>query len=303
MKTHGDAAWETYPSYFEIVVPRIVDFLERRGLTITFFVVGKDVCLNENKPYITMLAEAGHEIGNHSYSHEPWLHLYSEEQIEEELARTEDGIASITGTRPIGFRGPGYSVSETVLRVLSRRGYAYDCSTLPTFLGPVARTYYFMTTKLSQEEREQRKKLFGTFAEGLRPNKPYNWQLDDSLLLEIPVTTMPLVKVPIHASYVLYLANFSKHLALAYFRTALLMCRLTGVKPSLLLHPLDFMNGDDVPELGFFPAMRQKLDDKLAIMDRILTLMTNQYTAVTMYEFAQQVQQGNPMRMVEPHFR
>ena len=46
-------------------------------------------------------------------------------------------------------------------------------------------------------------------------------------LLEIPVTTMPGVRTPIHMSYVLYLAQRSELVALRYsFATALRLCEL-----------------------------------------------------------------------------
>src|SRR5215510_14372226 len=145
LKTHGDAGWETYPTYLPLVVPRVLDFLRARGLTITFFIVGQDAVRTENRDALGAIAGAGHEIGNHSFKHEPWLHLYSEPEIEEELARAEDAIAVATGVWPDGFRGPGFSLSPAVLRVLARRGYRYDASTFPTILGPLARAYYFLT--------------------------------------------------------------------------------------------------------------------------------------------------------------
>src|SRR5207247_6203043 len=49
MKTHGDAGWEAFPSYLDLVVPRVLDFLAARGLTITFFVVGQDAALAKNQ--------------------------------------------------------------------------------------------------------------------------------------------------------------------------------------------------------------------------------------------------------------
>ena len=42
LKTHGDASWEDFPSYLDYLVPRVLAELERRDLTITFFIVGKD---------------------------------------------------------------------------------------------------------------------------------------------------------------------------------------------------------------------------------------------------------------------
>src|SRR6185369_10188375 len=78
MKTHGDKGWESFPSYLGIVVPRVLEFLKARNLKITVFVVGQDAALAKNREALGSLAAAGHEIGNHSFHHEPWLHLYTE---------------------------------------------------------------------------------------------------------------------------------------------------------------------------------------------------------------------------------
>lgn len=302
MKTHGDPGWESFPSYLDIVIPRVLQFLKERDLKITFFVVGQDAALERNHEVLRALAEAGHEIGNHSFNHEPWLHLYSEAQIEEELRKAEEHIERATGRKPMGFRGPGFSLSLSTLKVLKRLGYAYDCSTFPTYLGPLARMYYFMTTKLTPEEKAERSKLFGTLQEGLRPNKPYTWNLENGRLVEIPVTTMPIFKVPIHVSYVLYLSRFSRGLALTYFRFALLMCRLTGVQPSLLLHPLDFMGSDDNTGLDFFPAMRTPSAGKVALVGDVLRLLAKDYRLVTMREHAEQINQQAGFPVIEPKF-
>lgn len=286
MKTHGDPGWETLPSYLDIVVPRVLEILARRGLRITFFVVGQDAALEKNARALRMLADAGHEIGNHSQRHEPWLHLYSEDELERELAESEAAIEAATGVRPQAFRGPGFSVSETTLRVLLRRGYRVDASTFPTFLGPLARAYYFMTSKLDAEEKRKRAKLFGSVRDGLRPLKPYRWKLPEGSLLEIPVTTLPILRVPIHLSYVLYLGTFSPWLARAYFSAALRLCRLMRVEPSILLHPLDFVSGTDVPSLKFFPAMGLDVQQKLERTEHCLTQLQTLFDVRSMGEHA-----------------
>ncbi|CAN5214968.1 polysaccharide deacetylase family protein [soil metagenome] len=280
LKTHGDAGWDTFPSYLHIVVPRTLAFLKERRLSITWFIVGQDAVLPQHRDVLGTLALAGHEIGNHSFHHEPWLHLYSLDQIREEFANAENAIAAATGVTPTGFRGPGFSVSENVLNVLVERGYKYDCSTFPTYLGPLARAYYFMTAKLTPEEKRQRAKLFGTFAEGHRSLDPYRWQ--GLPLVEVPVTTMPLFKVPIHVSYLLYLARFSVLAAVNYFRFALWMCERAGAEPSILLHPLDFLGGDDDADLSFFPAMDKPATWKLDLVSRFLAELTKRFTVLPM---------------------
>jgi peptidoglycan/xylan/chitin deacetylase (PgdA/CDA1 family) len=286
MKTHGDAGWEGFPSYLDVVVPRVLEMLAERRLRITFFIVGQDAALEKNEQALRSIAEAGHEIGNHSFHHEPWLHLYSEEELAEELTRAEDALEAATGERPLGFRGPGYSFSQPLLVELARRGYEYDASTFPTFLGPVARAYYFFRSNLSGRERQQRKQLFGKFTEGFRPLRPYRWPELARELVEIPVTTMPVVKLPIHLSYILYLAQYSEAAALAYFRTAMRLCDGFRVEPSILLHPLDFLGCDDDRDLAFFPAMNMPAARKVKIAGRALDLLGARRRVVTMREHA-----------------
>lgn len=302
MKTHGDAGWESFPSYLDVVVPRVLDFLAARDLVITFFVVGQDAALDCNREALALLPRSGHEIGNHSFRHEPWLHLYDAAELEDELARAEEHIERATGARPVGFRGPGFSLSHGTLRALARRGYEYDASTFPTFLGPLARAYYFMTTKLDAAEMEKRRELFGKFGDGLRPLKPYRWRVDGATIVELPVTTMPVARLPIHVSYLLYLGQFAPRLALLYFKTALALCRTTGTEVSLLLHPLDFLGAEDVPELAFFPAMRRPAAEKLELVSRALRMLTESFEVVPLRRHAREAAALSPeIPLVEAH--
>ena len=284
MKTHGEDGWADFPSYLDWTIPRILKFLRERDVAITFFIVGQDAALPANGDALRSIADAGHEIGNHSFNHEPWLHLYSESEIDEELAKAEEAIEKATGRRPVGFRGPGFSLSETTLRVLQQRGYMYDATVFPNVLNPLARMYFFATSNLSKEEKEQRKELFGTWRDALRPLKPFKWDMEGDSIMEIPVTTMPVFKFPIHLSYILYASRISKRLAMAYFKFAMLMCRVTGVSPSILLHPLDFVGGEELQELSFFPGMTIDLETKLEIVGAVIDEMKKHYELVTVRE-------------------
>ena len=255
LRTRGDASWVDRPSYLPLFVPRLLDELDRLGLRITVFVVGFDATQPANVPLLRAIVERGHEIGNHSFSHECWMHLHDRRRLEDEIARAEQVLGEVTGQTPVGFRAPGYSWSPELLEVLAERGYRFDASTLPTYLGSLARLYFLATAKLDSVERKRRATLFGSAREGLRPAGPYRWRLRDGRrLLEIPTTTIPVVKTPFHMSYLLYLRGYSRGLMHAYLRTALAACRATGTQPSFLLHPLDLLSGDEVPQLSFFPA-------------------------------------------------
>jgi peptidoglycan/xylan/chitin deacetylase (PgdA/CDA1 family) len=282
LKMHGDASWESLPSYLDLVVPRLLDMLAEFDFKITVFVVGQDAALPKNRNAIQAIANAGHEIGNHSFHHEPWLHLYSKEKLIREFELTEAAIEEVTGQRPRGFRGPGFSFSPEVLRVLVDRDYLYDGSTFPTFLGPIARAYYFFRSRLSSKEKSKRGKLFGSWRDGFRPLKPYRWKYHGHELLEIPVSTIPIVRIPFHLSYVLYLSQFSPALAKSYFWWAIKMCRLTRTEPSILLHPLDFLGCDDDQDLSFFPAMNIPSKTKLDVVRSAFQTLKSNFDAVNM---------------------
>ena len=286
LKSHNDSSWESLPSYLPEVVPRILDTLDDLNLRITFCVVGQDAVIEQNVEALSMIADRGHEIANHSFHHDPHLHLYTPEQLEHEIELSEQAIERVTGRKPVGFRGPGFSLSNKTLEILVRRNYLYDCTTLPTYFAPVARAYYFMTGKFDKKQREERNAMFGRFSDGFLSNDPYLWQSDHGKILELPVTTFPAIKTPAHATYLHYMANFSSFAANCYFKSALSCYRMSGTAPSFLLHPLDFMGIEDAPELAFFPAMNAGRDLKLARTREFLKTFTRHYNVVPMCEFA-----------------
>jgi hypothetical protein len=303
LKTHGEPGWEAFPSYLDVVVPRVLRLLRSLDLTITVFIVGQDAALERNQETLASIAAAGHEIGNHSFRHEPWLHLYSDQELETELKQAEESIEQATGRRPLGFRGPGFSLSAATLRSLAGRGYRYDATTFPTFLGPLARAYYLMRTPLTPEQRERRKMLFGRFAEGWRPLRPYRWRTEAGDLLEIPVTTMPVFRVPIHVSYLLYLSTLAPRLAVRYFQVALSLCRWTATAPSVLLHPLDFLGREDAGDLAFFPAMNLPREDKLELVGQVLSALSARFAVGTLAEHAEAAARAPHIPLREPVFR
>ena len=288
MKTHGDQGWESFPSYLDTFIPMVLDILDDLNLHITFFIVGQDAALEKNHDALKLITQRGHEVGNHSFNHEPWLHLYPKDQIRKEIIETGELIQRTTGQKPLGFRGPGFSWSTDLLEVLIQNNYLYDASTLPTFLGPLARAYYFWKSDLTKEEKKKRKKLFGGFSQGLQPINAYYFHIEpDVRILEIPVTTMPFFKTPFHLSYLLYLSRFSHVLMVFYLKLALQMCMMTGTRPSFLLHPLDLIGGDIVRELAFFPGMDLSSNKKLKIFKQVINILKNSFSLTSLNHHAE----------------
>ena len=294
LKTHGDESWRSFPSYLSLVVPTVLSFADEGDLTMTVFVVGQDAELDVNAEALGQLGRSRHEIGNHSFYHEPWLHLKSKREIEAEISRATEAIVAATGKRPLGFRGPGFSLSQPTIEVLAKSGYQYDATTLPTWIGPLARAFYFKSATMGSDEMEKRDRLFGSFGDVLQPIKPYQWMVPGTTrLLEIPVTTMPFLRVPIHATYLLYLAQYAESLSRAYLNSAIRLCRLTGTDLSFLLHPLDFLGGDDVDELSFFPGMSMRGDTKRRLVGEYLEAIRSSFDMVPMSDHADMISLRN----------
>ncbi len=287
MKTHGDTEWEKYPSYYDIFVPYILQVLDELEIKITFFIVGKDATDQKNQPYLKKIADAGHDIGNHSFQHEVWINKYTKDELVKEFEDAERAIYDCTGIMPKGFRGPGFSWNETLLEVLIERQYLYDASTLPTFIGPFARMYYFWKSDFSKNERKKRSGLFGSFSEGFRKVRPYYYKLKSGkCIFEIPITTIPFFKVPFHMSYLIYLSQISKLLMKIYLKSAIFLCKITKTPVSFLLHPLDVIGGDKIKELSFFPGMNVLSEKKIIIFKYVIKELKKHFNLRTMNYFA-----------------
>ena len=294
MKVHGDEGWDQYPSYLEIVVPFVLDLLDELGLSITFFIVGKDAAIEKNKEILKSIVDRGHEIGNNSFNHESWLKTYSKEKIETEIIQAEEAIFQATGKITTCFRGPGFSWSNDLLEVLQKRNYRFDASLLPTYISPLMRAYYFWNSKLTKEERESRKELFGSFKEGFYSIKPFFWKLRNSQkIMEIPVTTIPLFKIPFHLSYILYISSYSTLLMKLYLSSAIFMFKITNSQPSYLLHPLDLISGDKIPQLAFFPGMNIPTNKKIDVFKYVLLKLKQNFEILPMLSFADEYTKNN----------
>ncbi|HYR58033.1 MAG TPA: polysaccharide deacetylase family protein, partial [Chthoniobacteraceae bacterium] len=83
--------------------PRLLDMLKERGIKATFFVVGQ--CAAEYPQILKRIADEGHEIANHSWSH-PQLSKMGEGSVTDQLQRTHDVITQTTGIAPKIMRPP-----------------------------------------------------------------------------------------------------------------------------------------------------------------------------------------------------
>jgi peptidoglycan/xylan/chitin deacetylase (PgdA/CDA1 family) len=109
----------------EVGAPRLLELFRRNELTTTWFIPGHSA---ETFPdQMRAVAEAGHEIGIHGYSHENPIEM-SREQEADVLDRSIELIEQLAGRRPTGYVAPWWEFSRVTNELLLERGITYDHS-------------------------------------------------------------------------------------------------------------------------------------------------------------------------------
>lgn len=101
------------------------------GVSATFFVVGK--IAQEVPELIKKIADAGHELGAHSFSHRRIFDMTPEE-FEKDLLRCKSAIEKAAGRSIYGYRTPEWSLKKNniwALDLLKKHGFSYDASAVP----------------------------------------------------------------------------------------------------------------------------------------------------------------------------
>lgn len=109
--------------------PQILEILEEYGIKATFFVVGVNA---KNYPdTMEKVIKAGHEIGNHTYSH-PHVSCLNSQTLCEEVEKCESTIYGLTDYKTKLFRPPEGLIDadvRTVLRDLDYKVILWDLDT------------------------------------------------------------------------------------------------------------------------------------------------------------------------------
>lgn len=85
----------------------------------TFFVLGKNI--KKHGEMTRRMAEAGHELGNHSWSHAKFPTLTAKE-IDQEIAETQQIITEESGQVPTLFRAPYLQYDDNTWAALRKHG-------------------------------------------------------------------------------------------------------------------------------------------------------------------------------------
>ena len=104
---------------------RILRLLNERSIPTTWFIPGHTI--DSYPSCVAAVHAAGHEIGNHGWTHRVPSTLGAEGE-EQELVRGNESIMRLTGRAPRGYRSPAWDLSEVSVDLLMKHGFIYDSS-------------------------------------------------------------------------------------------------------------------------------------------------------------------------------
>lgn len=123
--------WEGLERRSPAVIRRLLEFLDERSVSGTFFVVG---WLAEQEPeMVRSIADGGHEIASHGHEHELVGRL-GPDGFRSSVRKSREVLQEVSGTDVIGYRAPSFSVVsglEWAFDILLEEGYRYDASLFP----------------------------------------------------------------------------------------------------------------------------------------------------------------------------
>ena len=191
-------------------VVRFLELLDRHNIKATFFITAADF-VESNTEIMRKIVENGHEIGNHTYSHDYKFTLMSIKSIRDEIRMNHQFIKERTGVDCVGFRSPGYNISPSIIKVLKEEGYSYDTSFFPS---PVYYLAKWLLINLKKLKGRESGSIIYSFTDCFGKKNPYpagesiKKEEKKSKLLELPITTVTFAGFPLIGTSAVVFSEF-----------------------------------------------------------------------------------------------
>jgi hypothetical protein len=273
------------PTYL-IGVERFLSLCDEHNVKATLFVIGTDTQAPAHRALLERAHRAGHELGNHSWSHRYDLRDRPSDERASELRRCSDALAAITGARPAGFRTPGYNLSDALLTEGARQGFLYDSSVFPCPPYYAAKGLIMaarsLTNNPSRSAMTDPRSLLAPITP-YRPERGRWWRHDphSALPWQIPMALIPGARIPVIGT--------SLHLLGARgFAAAWPLLKMTYKKLfQLEFHAIDFMDASDEGCAEFAehqPDLRVSWSQKRELYRFVFKKMAQDYELETLAE-------------------
>ena len=122
---HRLSCWSERTYGLTTGLPRILAALEAVAAPATFYVPG--VTAERHPDEVAALAAMPHEVAHHGHTH-AFPHTLAAAEQRAELVEGSAAITAVTGSRPRGYRAPGWELTRVTLDALGAAGFAWDSS-------------------------------------------------------------------------------------------------------------------------------------------------------------------------------
>jgi peptidoglycan/xylan/chitin deacetylase (PgdA/CDA1 family) len=226
---------------YDVAIGRLLDFGREAGVPLTLFAVGADLARPASAARLRDASEAGCEIANHSLDHRYDFVRLGRAEICRQVEEGARAIERVTGKAPVGFRAPGYTMTDEVFDVLEEVGVGYDSSVFPC---PVYWAAKAVTIGLIAARGRASHSIIDSPRVLTAPTRPYRvgrpyWRrgLGSTGLLELPVQVTRGGRLPFIGTSV---ALFGSGVALALARAC-----VGEPVVNLELHGIDVLDASD----------------------------------------------------------
>ncbi len=237
---HGVTHVAPKHAVYDVALARMRELAAEVSLPLTLFVVAADVAREENAAGLREMLAGGHEIANHSLDHRYDLTRRSPAEQQQQVAGASTRLRDVLGVQPVGFRAPGYTVTDALLAVVRDCGFHYDSSVFPCPPYYAAKASALGLMKLRGKSSRS---VLDTPQVLRAPTSPYRigrpyWTRGTGLL-ELPIQVAGPLRLPfIGTSLTVLGARGARWLTRAVLGQPLV---------NLELHGLDFLDSSDVP--------------------------------------------------------
>jgi peptidoglycan/xylan/chitin deacetylase (PgdA/CDA1 family) len=269
---------------YDVAIDRLESMARGASMPLTFFAIGQDLERPQAAMRLARARSAGHEIANHTLGHRYDLVRLARAEIRSEIEEGARAIERAVGERPVGFRAPGYTITDEVFDVLRELGVAYDSSVFPC---PSYWALKAAAITLIRARGRASHSIVDTPHVLCAPTRPYRigrpyWERGDRLL-EIPIQVTRRLRLPFFGTSITMRGpGFARALARGCIGEPLINLELHGID---VLDASDGLESLRPYQLDVRIPKARKLDALHATFD---ILRGAGYTFVTLCEAAEQ---------------
>ncbi|KAJ9058674.1 hypothetical protein DSO57_1010014 [Entomophthora muscae] len=125
---HISLTFDDGPDQF---APNLLSIANKLNVKLTLFVIGEKLANTTYQKYLKQYYAAGHTIASHTFTH-PFLTKLTDDQIRDEMIKTDNAIFNLIGVRPIFMRNPYADSNERTMALLDSMGYKSIFTSLDT---------------------------------------------------------------------------------------------------------------------------------------------------------------------------